>query len=53
MNQSTVVLASASVTVAPSDPEVLYFGPWIQAAHEAVLDSLRTNHPYAACEVAR
>ena len=43
--------APALVTVAPSDPEVLYFGPWIQTPHAAVLDCRHSNHPRAACEV--
>ena len=39
------------VTVAPSDPELLYFGVWVQVPAPPVLDRRRSNLASAACEL--
>ncbi len=52
MNPSEARSEAALATVCPSDPEVLYFGVWVQIPCRSVPDRRRSNHPFGACEVA-
>jgi len=52
MNPSETISLPALATVDPSDADVLYYGSWVQIPSASVPDRRRTNHPFAACEIA-